>query len=75
MLPPRLTGSRRSSCAQPKRRKDYSSMAELNVAEKSSIMASVILGVLFILNGRGPKLSLGTGIINRREYLLVVGRI
>ena len=47
--------------------KVYSSMAGRNVGKILSIMASVILLVLFIINGRGPKLSLGTVIINRRE--------
>ena len=42
-------------------------MAGLNVGKKSSIMASVTILVLFMINGRGPKLSLGTVIINRRE--------
>ena len=42
-------------------------MAGLSIGKIFSIMASVILLVLFIINGRGPKLSLGTVLINRRE--------
>ena len=46
-------------------------MAGLSVSKIERTMTLVILLNLFILNGKGAKLSLGTVIIDRREFLVV----
>ena len=64
--------SGQSSCPAPMP-KVYSFMAGLDIVKMLRIMALIILLILFTINGRGPKVNLGTSRINRRG-LLVVGR-